>query len=173
MPLNATNYKTKIKYEGVFDMDGLYRFMREWLEYRRFRFLEKSYKSKVPTPLGSEVELSWDAWRKESEFMRYWVTVYFHFWDLEEVEVIREGRKVKMHKARFEIVFGGKLELDYQGRWDRTPLLKKLRDFYFKFVFTPLKEMGQYWDELHYYIYRFQSATKKFLGMHTSGNAFP
>ena len=172
MTYKAPLKKSRIKFEGLFDIEGLYKFMRDWLSTRHFIFTESKYKHKLPSPLGAEIELEWSAWRKETEFVRYWIIINFHFWDMTEVEVIREGKKVKRNKARFEIVFGGDLEMDYQGRFEKTPFLKTLEQFYYKFIFTQNKEMGMYWDELYYLVYRLQTEVKKFLGMEASESAY-
>jgi hypothetical protein len=161
-----------IRYKGVFDYDGMYKMMHAWLISKRFMFQEDKYKDKVSTPFGNEIEAKWTAEKKVTEFVMEKITIEFHLWDFSEVEVIKEGKKIKMAKARMEIKFFAHLTLDYSKKFSEgSEFSKKLGKFYVEHVI--------YWDwrmryanALEYALYDLQTKVKKYLNMDTGSNAY-
>jgi hypothetical protein len=174
-PFEILNTPIMIRYKGVFDYDGLYKMMHAWLISKRFLFHEDKYKDKVSTPFGNEIEITWKAEKKVTEFVKEYIDIEFHLWDFSEVEVIKDGKKTKMGKARMEIKFFAKLELDYAKRFtgenDDETFSKKLGKFYVENII--------YWDwriryanALEYSVYDLQTKVKKYLNMDTSNNMY-
>jgi len=120
-----------IRYKGIFDYDGMYKMMRAWFSDREYDFWEKRYKHKRRSE-GSELEINWEAWRDVTELLRNWIYVYFHLWDYEEVEVIKDGKKKKMVKARMLIEFSWIIEVDYEDKWHDSKLKRALLKFLMK-----------------------------------------
>src|SRR3989344_8500881 len=116
----------KIRYRGLFDFEGLFRLMRGWFEAREYEFFEKRYKHKSK-PEGAELEINFEAYRDINEYARNYIRLYFHLWEAEEVEVVKDGKKKKMWNARMYVEFPGFVELDYEDQWEGTPFLRKLR----------------------------------------------
>jgi hypothetical protein len=161
-----------IRFKGVFDYDGLYKMMHAWLISKRFLFHENKYKDKVATPFGNEIEIKWTAEKKTTEFIKEYIIIEFHLWDHAEVEVIRDGKKVKLSTARLEIKFFADLELDYSKRFrNGSELIKKVGNFYVNNII--------YWDwrikhanALEYTVYDLHAKVKKYLNMDSSSNAY-
>ncbi|HEY9701206.1 MAG TPA: hypothetical protein V6C58_02095, partial [Allocoleopsis sp.] len=166
------NAPLMIRYKGVFDYDGLYKMMHTWLITKRFLFHESKYKDKVGTPFGNEIEAAWTAEKKVTEFIKEYIEIEFHLWDYAEVEIIKDGKKVKTGKGRLEIKFFAKLELDYSRKFtDGGTFAKKLGQFYVENVI--------YWDwriryanALEYSIYDLHTKVKKYLNMDTGSNTY-
>jgi hypothetical protein len=171
-PFEIMDSPLLIRYKGVFDFDGMYKMMHSWLISKRFLFHEKKYKDKVSTPFGNEVQIEWVAERKVTEFIKEYIFIEFHLWDFSEAEVIKDGRKTKMVKARMEIRFSAKLEMDYSRRFsDGSSFSKKLGQFYVEKII--------YWDwriryanVLEYSVYDLQTKVKKYLNMDTGSSAY-
>ncbi|MGV8141415.1 MAG: hypothetical protein ACP5NW_03160 [Candidatus Woesearchaeota archaeon] len=161
-----------IKYKGVFDFDGMYKMMHTWLVSKRFLFQEDTYKDKIYTPFGNELEITWNAERKVTEFIKEYITIEFHLWDFAEAEVIKDGKKTKMTKARMEMKIFAYLELDYSKKFSEgDSFSKKLGQFYMEKII--------YWDwriryanVLEYNIYDLHTKIKKYLNMDTATNAY-
>lgn len=162
-----------IRMKGVFDYDGMYKMMHAWLISKRFMFHENKYKDKVSTPFGNEIEISWLAEKKVTEFIKEVIKVEFHLWDCSEVEVIKDGKKLKMAKARMEIKFFASLEFDYNDQFTKkdSAFIKSLGQFYIDHII--------YWDwrakhaiPLEYAVYDFHTKVKKYLNMDTGSNAY-
>ncbi|MBW2970750.1 hypothetical protein KY320_01165 [Candidatus Woesearchaeota archaeon] len=155
-----------LKYQGVLDLEGLYKAMAAWFKERKYDFYEKLYKDKPP-----ELELSWIGERKVNDFYKYTIELYFHFYDIEKVEVIQNGKKKDMVKTRVWISFKPVVIVDWQNRWDKTPLTKTLFKLYFNHVIKREVEL-LHADKLWYITYKLHNLVKNYLGMETKGNAY-
>ena len=161
-----------LRYKGVFDFDGLYKMMHAWLISKRFEFHETNYKDKVSTPFGNELEVKWTGEKKVNEFVKQKIVIEFHLWDFAEVEVIKDGRKMKMTKSRMEIKFTPSLLLDYNEKFTKgNGFEKALGRFYVDKVI--------YWDWQFKYAGNLESATydlhtrvKKYLNLDSAFNAY-
>jgi len=160
-----------IRYKGVLDLDGLYRIIVQWLKARRFWFHESTYKHKVPSPFGAEEEITFRAERKCNNYYKDDIVVYFHIWDQQDVEVIKEGKKQKLIKAKVEIRIQGTLGLDYQGRFEKTAFAQKLRNFMHKYIIKETIE--NIWaDELYYRTLKLQALIKDYIDMQTKSHEY-
>ncbi len=92
-----------VRYSGIFDLEGLFALIRNWMKNRRFWWEEKVYKHKPGTELGREVEIYWSAHRKIDAFHLQKLDFEFHLWDVHDVEVIKGGQKNIMQQGRLEI----------------------------------------------------------------------
>ena len=101
-----------IRYKGVFDWHGLYRYCKFWMEDNRFKFHEKRYKHK-----WDEIEVDIQGERKIDEMHRNWIDIAFHVWNYKEVEVMIEGKKVKRGTGRIDIRIHTDVEVDFAGRF--------------------------------------------------------
>lgn len=159
-----------IRFSGIFDFDGLYKLMVNWLGDRNYDFSEPLYKDK-PMEGGREVEIEWYAYKKIDPFYKYVVEVFFHLWEVSPVEVILEGEKKLLTKARMEIRIKGSIEVDYEDRWSRSQLRKMLFNFYFKYIISKKFEVTVL-DPLYYRLYDLHTLVKDFLNMSTKGSAY-
>jgi hypothetical protein len=171
MPQPEKLPKLIIRYKGVLDLEGLYRVIAQWLKSRRFWFHETTYKHKVPSPFGAEEEIRFVAERKSSEYYRDDISIYFHIWDQQEVEVIKEGKKQKLIKAKVEIKIQGTLVLDWQGMFDRGPFLQKIRQFMHKHIIK--EKIENIWaDELYYRTIKLQAMIKDYIDMQSKSHEY-
>ncbi len=169
---NILDAPLMIRYKGVFDYDGMYKMMHSWLISKRFLFNETKYKDKVATPFGNEVEIKWEAEKKVTEFIKEYIVIEFHLWDFSEVEIIKDGKKIKQAKTRMEIKFFAKMELDYSQKFAKGGnFAQKLGKFYVENII--------YWDwrikyanALEYSLYDLHTKVKKYLNMDSGSNAY-
>jgi len=161
-----------IRYKGVFDFEGLYRMMHAWLINKRFLFHEDRYKDKVATPFGNELEIDWKAEKKVTEYIKEYIIINFHLWDFSEVEIIKDGKKVKMTKSRMEIWFDAKLEMDYTQKFQgKGKFAEKLGEFYQNKVLY-WEWRIKYADALTYSMYDLHAKVKKYLNDISATNAY-
>jgi hypothetical protein len=159
-----------IRFQGIFDFDKLYKLMVKWFEDRNYIFNEPVYKDK-PMTLGREVEIEWKGEKKITSFYKENIEIAFHLWDMQPVEVIQEGEKKMLTKARMEVVLKGYLEADYQNRWESSEWMKIMRSFYLKHVVSR-SIGGLYWDPLYYRVYALHTMIKNELNLDTKGSAY-
>jgi hypothetical protein len=105
------------RYHGFFSYPELYKLMREFLVVRHYEFQEKIYKDKPATHFGNEIELTWLAERKETEFIKYKYEFSILVTDNQEVDVVKDGIKNKLNKARLKLRIIPSIEYDWQGKY--------------------------------------------------------
>lgn len=159
-----------IRYKGFWDMHDLYGAMVEWFRQRKYKFYEKIYKHKHPSPFGVERQYIWRAERKEGDYLLFVIDIYFHTYDAHEVEVVlKNDSKKNLTKGRLWMEFKGQIEYDYAKRWERAVFFSQLRNFYHKYVIK--KKMEQiWWDQLWYReMHKLRELVKERLKMESEG----
>jgi hypothetical protein len=138
---------------------------------RGYYFEEKAIKHKVPNPQGAEVKIEFSGWRKTTEYIKEWITIYIIFYDAREVEVVKDGQKKKLMKAKMLLECHGYIESDYQNRWKETRFGTYLKDFYDKFVMKKQLEVI-FWDRTYYIMHKLHTEIKTFLDMESRSNLY-
>jgi len=160
-----------VKFSGLYDWQDVYSSIRGWFEDRKFDFDEKKVKFKYSSPLGYDSEITMAGVRKVDNFYLYSLQVAFKIWDFTEVEAIKDGKRVKMAKARMEIKFDGYIELDYENRWQETAFGQKLFNFYWKYIIKGEWQL-KHWDYLYYEMMALETMIKAKLKMETGVSAY-
>jgi len=163
-------FPARIKFKGVFDLDGLYKFMVSWLKKFKYEFHETLYKFKPP-----ELEIRWLAERRKTGFAKDILHVHFHMWGEYDIEVIRNGKKKKMTNARMIITLNAEVEAPYtnlfgQRRWN-LPMERRLLSIFHNYVIKREFEL-LYLDVLYYEMYAFHTAIKQYMRLSMSGNQY-
>ncbi|MBT4825044.1 hypothetical protein HN695_00485 [Candidatus Woesearchaeota archaeon] len=158
----------KIMFKGIFDFDELYRALYDWLVFRGYTFHERKYKAKSKDT-GKEREISWKAWRRVTDFYKYWFDIHIQAWNIEPIEVNKDGEKKILTKARLLIEVKGTIELDYDDRFETSKFKKALSEFLINFVFKSLIDSA--WaDKLQFMQYKVLDVVKHNLDMQIKGN---
>ncbi len=162
--IDVPNTWITLRYRGLFDWDGLYLAIADWFKRYRFYLHEEMYKHKVPSPKGAEQELMWYGDVEVNEYIKFRITLWFHLWDMTEVEVVRNGKKKLLTNARLEIRMRGKVTADWQNRFEANKLTRALRRFYNRYVIR--RELESLWgDMLIYRMFNLHAYIKKYLDM--------
>ena len=82
---------------------------------------------------------------------------------MKDIEVQREGKKVKMNSGVLEINFQAVLEKDYEDRWESKPIFKFLRGVYDKYIIR--NRIDQYEDKIVGEILELIDQSKAFLAL--------
>jgi|TARA_B100002003_G_C14118291_1_gene537842 hypothetical protein len=164
--------KMVLQKAGIIDLDGLYKVMQRWFYDNKYYFEEGTSRERPGTAAGVEFEWKWTAWRKVNGYLKFHINLFFHAWDVQDIEVIKEGKKVKLTKCRLKIEFDGAIELDYTNRFSKTVFGKMLFNLYNTFVLKGEKILANWWDELYYRVYKLQTIAKEYLDMESKGNAY-
>jgi len=162
--LAPPNEAPVIKFSGIFDFDSLYGNIISWLKNREYKFSETKYNYK-PAGLGKELEIAWEAEKKITHFYKWKYTLDFHIWDYQDIEVIQDGKKNALVKARLELKLMGTVEMDYSKRFN-TPFLRKLLNWYFSTIWLRYF-MFSVWDPYYSEMYDLHTEIKKQIGMMT------
>jgi hypothetical protein len=148
-----------IKYNGTFDFNGLYNLIVDWLKDNSYE-MEESFKHKTKEH-GIDVELKLKGWRKENEYVKFYPVIFIKTFGMKDVEF--KGKKIQ--KGRMSITINGDVEFDYAGEYEKNKLLKELRKWYHKYVYSQKYDMGFWWDKMYYHCIGLHNKVKEFLGM--------
>lgn len=159
-----------LRYNGLFDFDGLYAAVVDWAKNYGYRWHETSYKHKVPSPKGAEDEMTWVLSKKVTEYIKYEMLILVHMWDLTEVEVEVSGKKKHLSNARIDIIIKPTLSYDWQGRLSGTKIADWLGKIYLKAYTKDVESI--YGDQLHYRVLNLHALMKKYLDLQTKKYAY-
>lgn len=126
-------YKGKIKHLGIFNFGEFYKFCYNWLIEKDYLVTEKNYSEKIKAD-GKLVEILWEGRRKISDYFRFVLKIQWRIIGMTDVEVQREGIKLKLNKGELEMTFTATIEKDYEHRWENTAFLKFLRGVYDRYI---------------------------------------
>jgi hypothetical protein len=169
--LKKGKYHSTLRYSGLVDLEGLFKMIKEWLDYRHFRVFEPAHKRK-PMPRGFEHEVEFQGIRKETEYVRYIINVYIHAQYTDEVEVVEKGVKKKIQNTgSMYMEIWPTVELDWQARWEKTPFMKKVRKFFHEYIIKTYI-MVVWVDRVYYITYKLHTKLKEFLDLQSKYNAY-
>lgn len=123
----------KVKYNGFFNFKEVYQFVYRWLNEEDYDVEEKKYVEEVSGD-AKKVELIWEASKKITDYFKIQLKLSWRVLGLKDVEVEKDGKKIKTNKGSFEVKITGTLVRDYRGGWDATPFTKFLRGIYDKYI---------------------------------------
>jgi hypothetical protein len=155
-----TIYETKIKYTGLFSFNDLYNLLYDFLTDYNYFVTEEGYTEKVRAE-GKEIEVKWLCLKKVTDYFRYRIKITMRLFRLLEVEITKEGKKVKMNKGDLEIKFTAILERDYENKFEISPFHKFLRAVYEKYIIK--NRIEQMEDKLVEETLTFVNNTKAYL----------
>jgi len=137
-------FEEKVAFEGIFNLKDTYSFLYTLLADSGYAVEEKEYKEKAAGD-SKDIDISWVAKRAVTDYFKYEWRVSWRVMGMKNVEVMKDGKKIKMNSGALEIKFIGIMERDYAGGWS-TPFLTFLRGIYDNFIIKKTK--GGYEDRL-------------------------
>lgn len=158
-----------IRYKGIFDLNELYKIVHDWLTSRSYEVHEHKYKSISLQTGGKERSFDWQAYRKETEFVMYWINLHFQIQDVMPVEVIKDGKKVQLAKGLLLIRIEHSLEYDWSERFTKSPSHQSIVKFLTTIMWK--KKIDTLWeDKLRFKCYELANVIKESLDFMTKGN---
>ena len=163
MPEKDSIFSSKIKFGGVFDFANFYRFCYDWLtDEANLIISEDKYVEKL-TGDAKNVDIEWNCFRKITDYFKFEVKITFRIIGMTNVEVQKEGSKIKMNKGSVEVGVKGILTRDYQGKFEKRATQKFMRSVYEKWVIP--SRIDQYEDKLIGDCDEFLNQAKAFLDL--------
>ncbi len=156
-------FSSKIKYDGLLDFSEFYKFCYQWLtEERGFDLAETAYKEKIKGD-SKEIDIEWKGSSKVTDYFKFEIKVEFQVLGLKDVEIVKEGAKIKMNKGGVGIKIKGTLIRDYQGKFEINASKKFMRSIYEKWVIP--SRIEEYEGKLVGICDEFLSQAKAFLDL--------
>ncbi len=128
-------YNSVVKYNGVFPYKDFYKFCYVWLmeDMEVGTFSERKYEEKIQGN-SKEIKVSWETTKELTDYFRMDIKVKFHITGMTNVEVNKDGQKIKMNKGEIKITVKGVLSRDYKGKFETNATMKFLRALYEKYI---------------------------------------
>ena len=124
--------ENKVGYEGLFSVKELYRLIDAFFREKGYDKREIKNSEKV-TPEGKFIEVEMMPWKKVTDYAKNEIWMRIIIENLKEVEVEKNGVKVKLNQGSLKIVFYGYLTTDYENRWEQKPMFFFIRTLFDKF----------------------------------------
>ncbi len=122
----------RLTYEGLFEATELYKLIDGWFREKGYDKREIKNVEKV-RPEGKYVELELMPWKKVTDYLMFEIKLRIIMTDLKEVEIEKEGRKMRLNQGSVKIVFDGYFTTDYENRWENKPAYYFMRTLFDKF----------------------------------------
>ena len=136
-------FSSKIKYNGIFDFQALYKFCYDWLkEEMGISVSENKYAEKLSGDSKS-ITVDWSGGREMSDYFKSEIKVSFNVGGLTTVEITQDGKKIKTNKGSVEIGISGTLVRDFKGKFEKSGFEKVLRGIYERMVIPERIEQFQ------------------------------
>ncbi len=155
-----------IRYRGIFDFDGLFKFVVKWIKNHDFDFYETRVMDKPPYKIHKLMG------RKKINFMVMFVIhTELWLWEAKPVQVIKNGRTKTLTEARMKIMISGDIIWDYDGDFEKSEGLKKMENFLNNKILYH-ENLLKYTDYFDYYLHDYMTEIKEYLEMETASNAY-
>jgi len=128
--------KLRLQFEGLFSVKDLYYMMDEWFEERNYDHRELRHIERV-TPEGKYIEWEWQPWKKYTDYAKSEIRIRVICSNITEVEIEKDGSKVKLNKGNIQFVIDGYLTTDYENRWESQPMFLFIRTLFDKYFYKP------------------------------------
>lgn len=156
-------FSSKMRSVGFFVFSEFYKFCYMWLnEEKNFDLAESVYKEKIKGD-AKEIEIEWKGSSKVTDYFKFEIKVDFRILGLTDVEIVKDGHKIKMNKGDAEIKIKGTLVRDYDGKFEKSSFQKFLRSVYEKWIIP--SRIDEYGEKLIGICDEFLGQAKAFLDL--------
>lgn len=124
----------RLNYSGIFNLHELYKMIDGWLYEKGYDKYEKKNEEQV-LETGRKIEIEIRPWKKTTDYAKNEIRLRLFVDNMTDIDVDRDGRKIKMHKGDIQMIFDAFLETDYEHRWENKPMYYFFRTIIDKYVF--------------------------------------
>jgi hypothetical protein len=126
--------KLTILYDGLFEVKEFYKVVDRWFKDNSYDRKEK-LSSELVREGSKEIELVLQPWKNISDYAKFRFDIRIIMKGVKEVEIEKDGIKLKMQKAKVEVYIDAFLDTDIEHRWETKPLFFFLRTLVDKYVY--------------------------------------
>ena len=123
-----------INYEGLFSAKEYFKFLDTFFQEKLYNKREPVSMEKVEAA-GKYVEQEIEPYKKMSDYAKFVIRINTKMFNVKEVEVEKDGHKIKLNQGRVAILIDGLIQTDYENRWSNAPFYIFMRTIYDKFIY--------------------------------------
>ena len=164
-------HQLTIIFKGVFHYKYLYMSAYDWIcengwvSYTGDNKVERLYAEEhLPGPIRK----IWIWWRMQKDagnsYYRYFMNVNWLGFGVSNVEIVKDGKKIKCQKGEINVIIKPWIELDWKDGWKNHPILKNFNDLYQKRIIK--EDIYKRQNGLLEEAYRFHGMLKKTLELY-------
>jgi hypothetical protein len=155
----------KVKWKGIFSMDGLYKNIKFWLDYQGYgnqdkTFQEEKYVERIKGE-SKQLEIRWVARKDVSDYFSFVIQIAFFVLGLKDVEIEKDGKKIKTQAGEIEIRIKSHILTDRSKKWGESKGM--FQSIYEKFIIAD--RIDDYKINLYSKTYAMQDEIKSYLTM--------
>ena len=125
----------RLSYEGLFNVNELYMLIDQF--FREKGFDKRELRNQEHVKAGSRyIDLVLQPWKKITDYANHIIRVEIVMRNVKDVEVEKDGHKLKFSKGRVAVRIDAYLETDYEHRWEQKPIYFFIRTLFDKFVYS-------------------------------------
>ena len=162
--------KSFVRYFGLFDFHALYSAIIDWCKSYGYEWQEETYKHKVPSAMGAEQEFKWIASKEVTDYIGYKIKMAAQIRHMNEVEVVKDGKKKMLTSGRMEIVITPVMTIDWQKRFKGGKWAVIIGKWYNTVRRREIESV--YGDTLYYRTYHLQAVMKKFFDLQAKAHEY-
>lgn len=127
-------YDLRLSYNGPLSIEDIYKEVEDWVKEKG---MERELKKKMEhvTPKGKEIEWTVECWKDLAAYAKDIVRLRALFHDVKEVDVLKDGKKMRINQAHVLLIFDGILETDLTQKWEQQPLFWFIRALFDKYIY--------------------------------------
>ncbi len=138
--------KTTVKYRGIFDHEFIQRKIFNWFKANDFDPFEVDKVKLMPgKPTGVKLKTVYIGSKRVTEYVKWHFKAYTIIYELQDIEIIKEGKKVKMNQGKYSAELTGTIEFDWQKRFGGSKVLQFLGDFLRNYILR--YKIVDYWED--------------------------
>lgn len=161
----------RVKYKDVFELKAFYESMHEWLLHYGWADVddkadhwETAYVERIDRNGNREIHFNWRTFKPaEAGPFNYYLDLNFHVLGLSNVEVVKDGIKMKVQKGEIEMHYQALVEKTYEKDLKKNRLLEPFLDLFNKRVYR--SEYEERKKELYQELYTMQNFIKQWFKM--------
>jgi hypothetical protein len=134
----------KLSYDGLFDLAELYRLIDSWFYEKGWDKYEHINEEQT-TPEGRQIRLVLEPWKSITDYFKIIIRIKANFNDIKDIEVEKEGKKVRLNQGEVKMIFDGYVLSDRHGRWNKKPFLWFLSIIFNKYLFKENYNKAERW----------------------------
>mgnify|MGYP001575281733 CR=1 FL=1 len=120
----------RLRYNGIYDMDDVYRKAKWWLDFNGYgdemkNFKETKYTERVK-PEGKQIEIAWVCKKPINDYIANYIEITFFAVALQKVEIDKNGKKIPMNKGEVEIKFSAYLMINASDKYADDSIINKI-----------------------------------------------
>ncbi|MGM5485402.1 MAG: hypothetical protein ACQEP1_06040 [Nanobdellota archaeon] len=126
----------RTNYKGLFSVTELYRLIDFW-------FMEKGYTKHELNNFqedkqdGKKIYINKEPYKKTSDYIKYVIQCEIECDQVKEVEVEKNGKKIRLNQGNCSVIITGHLITDYERKWEDKAFFYFLQQIFDKFVWNP------------------------------------